>query len=227
MRRKIQVLGWTLIWSGLLIFGYVGWHLFGTDVVNARVQAEAVETIDEDLDEAKESLPQVEEVEDDLGTVVDFYPEESPAEGEAVGLMRVPRVGLEAVVFSGVETETLKMGPGLMPGTPMPGQPGNTVISGHRTTYGRPFFDFDLLVPGDRVEVTTAIGLHVYQVRESFIVEPTDVWVTEDKPGGWLTLTTCNPKFSARERLIISAELVASPNLPYVKVVEERMEQLS
>jgi len=142
-------------------------------------------------------------------------------------VMRVPRVGLEAVVVAGVETETLKMGPGLMPGTPMPGQPGNTVISGHRTTYGRPFFDFDLLVPGDRVEVTTAIGLHVYQVRESFIVEPTDVWVTEDKPGGWLTLTTCNPKFSARERLIISAELVASPNLPYVKVVEERMEQLS
>ena len=119
------------------------------------------------------------------------------------------------------------MGPGHMPGTALPGQPGNAVISGHRTTYGRPFFDFDQLVPGDRIEIETAIGLHVYEVDDSFIVEPTEVWVTEDKPGGWLTLTTCNPKFSARERLIITARLVQGPNLDYVNALEERMQTLS
>jgi sortase A len=114
-----------------------------------------------------------------------------------------------------------------MPGTPVPGQPGNSVISGHRTTYGRPFFDFDQLGPGDRIELETAIGLHVYEVRESFVVEPTDVWVVDDRPGAWLTLTTCNPKFSARERLIITAELVQGPNLVYVESLEGRLDSLS
>ena len=107
-----------------------------------------------------------------------------------------------------------------MPGTPLPGQPGNAVISGHRTTHGRPFHDFDQLVAGDRVEVDTGIGTHVYEVRESFIVAPTDVWVTDSRPGAWLTLTTCNPKYSARERLIVTAELVAGPNVEYVQHLE-------
>ena len=226
-RRWVEVLGWALIWSGVFIFGYVGWQLWGTDVLNARVQSEASDSIDESLDAAREALPPVEEVDGDDGGTVAFLPETAPSEGNQLGLLRVPRVGLEAVMFAGVDSETLKKGPGLMLGTPMPGQPGNSVISGHRTTYGRPFYDFDLLRPGDRIEVETAVGVHVYEVRESFIVEPDDVWVTEDKPGGWLTLTTCNPKFSARERLIISAELVEGPNLEYVRVLEERMEQIA
>lgn len=126
------------------------------------------------------------------------------------------------MVFEGVDTETLRMGPGHMPNTPIPGQPGNAVISGHRTTYGRPFFDLDLLAVGDRIEVETAIGTHVYEVRDTEIVAPTDIWVTDPRPGGWLTLTTCNPKFSARERLIVFAEMVSGPNLEFVKVHKER-----
>ncbi|MGH8872622.1 MAG: sortase [Acidimicrobiia bacterium] len=225
-RRNIQILGWTLIWSGLFIFGYLGWQLFGTDLVNARVQADAEQTVGDRLEQAREALPAPEMVEVDDGEVVEFQPEQAPKEGVAIGLMRVPRVGLEAVVFAGVSSDTLKKGPGLMSGTPMPGQPGNAVISGHRTTYGRPFFDFDQLAPGDLIEVETAIGLHRYEVRDTFIVEPTDVWVTDDRPGGWLTLTTCNPKFSARERLIITAELVEGPNLGYVEDLVGRLERV-
>jgi sortase A len=225
-RRWVEVLGWALIWSGVFVFGYLAWQLFGTDVVNARVQEEATATIDEILDRARDDLPAIEEVEDAQGGTVEFSDESAPGEGRHVGVLRVPRVGLEAVVFSGIDRETLKKGPGLMPGTPMPGQPGNSVISGHRTTYGRPFYNFDLLQPGDRIEIETAIGVHVYEVRDTFIVAPDEVWVAEDKPGGWLTLTTCNPRFSARERLIISAELVEGPNLEYVQVLEDRMEQI-
>jgi sortase A len=103
-----------------------------------------------------------------------------------------------------------------MPWTPVPGQPGNAVVSGHRTTYGAPFFDVDLLEPGDTIEVETVIGRHVYAVRESIIVAPTDVWVTDPRPGAWLTITTCTPRFSARQRLIVFAELVEGPNLAYV-----------
>ena len=86
------------------------------------------------------------------------------------------------------------------------------MISGHRTTYGAPFQELDTLGVGDRIEVDTALGTHVYEVRESLVVRPTEVWVTEPRPGAWLTLTTCNPKFSARQRLVVFAELVEGPN---------------
>jgi len=227
MRRKIQILGWALIWTGLFIFGYLGWQLFGTDLVNERVQAEAADDLLGFFEVERAQLPQVEAVEGEEGPL-EYHPEDVPVEGSEFARLVVPRVGLDdVVVFEGVTRETLARGPGHMPGTPLPGQPGNSVISGHRTTYGRPFFDFDLLRPGDRIEVETAIGTHVYEVRESLIVAPTDVWVTDDKAGGWLTLTTCNPKFSARERLIIFAEMIEGPNLAYIEDLKDRLTGVS
>ncbi len=81
---------------------------------------------------------------------------------------------------------------------------------------------------GDEIVVETALGEHVFEVRESLIVSPTDVWVTNPKRGAWITLTTCHPRFSARERLVIQAELIAGPNLPYAQAqIEEFMEPMS
>ena len=131
--------------------------------------------------------------------------------------MQIPAIDLDWLVFEGVDRATLKKGPGHMPWTPLPGQPGNAVISGHRTTYGAPFFDLDRLKPGDEIIIETALGRHVYEVREVFVVSPTDVWVTDPMRGAWLTLTTCNPKYSARERLIVQAELVEGPNYAYAE----------
>jgi sortase A len=221
VRYRIQVVGWTLIWSGVFIFGYVGWQLFGTDLITARVQAVAEVDLEQTFQEQRESLPPVEEIiRQDGGNVkpvvVRLQPEDYPPEDTGFGAIRIPKLGLDVVVFEGVTPAALKKGPGHIPGTVLPGQPGNAAISGHRTTYGRPFYDLDLLEPGDMIEVETAIGVHIYEVRESFIVFPTDVWVIDQRDGAWLTLTTCNPKFSARERLIISAELVDGPNLDYV-----------
>jgi sortase A len=217
-RRIAQVLGWTLIWAGIFLFGYVGWLVFGTDVVNAQVQEVEASRLEQRFDE--EPPPVVEEVVVEE-TVVERTLEDAPAAGTGFALMRVPKVALEAVVFEGVDTETLQKGPGHIPNTPLPGQPGNSVLSGHRTTYGRPFHDFDLLAAGDRVEIETKIGTHVYEVRDVFIVAPTDVWVTEPRSGAWLTMTTCNPKYSARERLIVIAELVSGPNAEYVSSLDE------
>lgn len=229
MRRNIQIFGWTLIWSSLFIFGYVGWQLIGTDLVNAGVQADAETELTADL--VRRPRPPVEQVDPDeyLGeeaattaTEVSFQSEQAPQPGEELAFLRIPAIGVDAVVFEGVDVETLRKGPGHMPGTPLPGQPGNAVISGHRTTHGRPFFDFDLLAPGDRIEVETAIGTHVYQVRELQIVAPSDVWVIAERGGGWLTMTTCNPKFSARERLIVWAEMVDGPNSEFIELHRQR-----
>jgi sortase A len=230
MRRKIQVLGWTLIWSAVFIFGYLGWQLFGTDLINAGVQAEAEQALVVSLQDRAQDATEEIDVAEYLGeetpeeglAAVEFHPEEAPEPGEELAFLRIPKIDVEEVVFEGVDTETLRKGPGHMPGTPIPGQPGNAVISGHRTTYGRPFFDVDQLEPGDRIEVETAIGTHVYEVRESLIVQPGDVWVTDARPGGWITLTTCNPKFSARERLIVWAEMVSGPNLEFVELHKQR-----
>jgi LPXTG-site transpeptidase (sortase) family protein len=141
--------------------------------------------------------------------------ESTPENGSAFAVIRIPsieRLDDGWAVVEGVELRNLKNGAGHMPHTPLPGLPGNSVISGHRTTYGAPFHEIGDLVPGDVIEVDTAIGTHTYEVREIIIVQPTELWVTEPRDGSWLTLTTCHPKFSARQRLIVFAELVDGPN---------------
>lgn len=235
MRYRIRIAGWTLIWSGLLIFGYLGWQLFGTDWVNQGVQEQASIELEDALEEAAPSTPETIDAAEYLGAeveqppdtpdVVQFFPEEPADVGESFAFLSIPKIGLDDVVmYEGVDRETLQKGPGHMVSTPLPGQPGNSVVSGHRTTYGRPFFDFDQLEAGDRVEVETEVGTHVYEVREILIVAPTDVWVTENRNGGWLTMTTCNPKFSARERLVIQAEMIAGPNLAFIDLSQQKLE---
>ncbi len=90
------------------------------------------------------------------------------------------------------------------------------MISGHRTTYGAPFHELEQLKPGDLIEVETALGVHTYQVTGTEIVSPRDLWVTEDQGGATLTLTTCHPKFSSRQRLVVFAELIDGPNAPVI-----------
>lgn len=218
------------MWSGVLIFGYLGWQVWVTDLLNAGVQAEAVQDL---VERFEDTVPEPEpdhepEPEPAEGPEPpSLWQEEGPDPGEPFALLHIPEIGIdELAVYGGVDPETLKSGPGHMTATPLPGQPGNSVVSGHRTTYGRPFFDFDLLEPGDRVEVTTSIGTHVYEVRELQVVLPTDIWVTDPRPGGWLTLTTCEPKFSARQRLIVFAEMVDGPNFDYISQMEASAAEL-
>jgi sortase A len=133
-----------------------------------------------------------------------------PAPGTAVGLIAIPKIGLSMVVVEGTDTAQLQQGPGHYPGTPLPGEAGNAAIAGHRTTYLHPFYNLDQLVPGDDITVTTLQGVFEYQMTSSEIVDPTDVAVVDDTTTPQLTLTTCNPRFSASQRLVVHAALVAS-----------------
>jgi sortase A len=145
-------------------------------------------------------------------TVPGLVAESPPPAGGALGRIVIPTAGVDAVIVAGIGPEHLAAGPGHMPGTAVPGQPGNSVVSGHRTTHGAPFFGLDRLLPGDPIEVETSIGTHLYRVVEVLVVRPDDVWVTGDAPGGWLTLTTCHPLFQATERLVVFARLDSGPN---------------
>lgn len=222
-------MAWTLIWSGLFITGYLGWQLFVTDLFNRGVQTAAQSDLTVTIGESEPAAEQIDSSDFLGGETPPGFPESvqlvsepQPEPGEAMAFIRIPRIGVDHVVFSGVDLQILKSGPGHMPRTPLPGQPGNTVISGHRTTHGRPFFDLDQLATGDLIEVENQSGIHRYEIREILVVKPTDVWVTRERPGGWLTLTTCNPKFSARERLVVVGEMVGGPNLDYILLQQLR-----
>ncbi|MBW8824773.1 MAG: class E sortase, partial [Acidobacteria bacterium] len=134
-----------------------------------------------------------------------------PPTGAAVAVLRIPKIGLDKAVVEGVGVTDLRKGPGHYPGTPLPGQAGNAAIAGHRTTYGAPFYRLDELAPGDELLVTTRQGSFRYRVDRREIVRPDDVAVVAPTAGSRLTLTTCNPRFSARQRLVVSAALVGDP----------------
>lgn len=136
-----------------------------------------------------------------------------PAVGRPVGTISIPAIGVRQVVVQGTGTAQLREGPGHYPATPMPGQPGNAAIAGHRTTYGAPFFHLDALVRGDAVYVSTVQGRFRYDVVRSFVVAPSDVAVVGPSPVAELTLTTCNPRYSASQRLVVQAVLVG-PTAP-------------
>lgn len=133
-----------------------------------------------------------------------------PATGTALGVLRIPRLGVSTVVAEGDDEGTLKVAIGHLPDTPMPWQEGNSALAAHRDTFFRPLRNIRV---GDELQFI-AVGrraLH-YRVRETMIVEPGDVWVLDATPQPTLTLITCYP-FSfvgnAPQRFVVRAERLA------------------
>ncbi len=156
---------------------------------------------------------------------VDLAPELAdalrPADGDPFARIEIPAIGVDKTMIEGVRRDDLRAGPGHYPETPFPGQAGNSAIAGHRTTYGAPFHDLHLLEPGDEIDVTTIQGTFTYEVMAHeapdggtlghFIVTPQDTWVLNDQGDNRLTLTACHPLRSARQRIIVTAQLVTQP----------------
>ncbi len=140
-------------------------------------------------------------------------------EGDPLTRIQIPTLGVNTIVVEGTTPSALKAGAGHYRSTPLPGQPGNVSIAGHRTTYGRPFNGIDALKPGDKILLTTPIGRFSYVVMKppkaykssypaAFITHPFDWSVTAKTKGSYVTLTSCHPKGSARQRIIVRAKLV-------------------
>jgi len=130
-------------------------------------------------------------------------------DGSALARLEIPAIGIDNIVVAGIGVSDLKAGPGHFPDTPLPGQLGNAAIAGHRTTYGAPFFDVDQLAAGDEMIVTTLEGRYVYEVTNQQIVKPTayEVVATSDPTQASLTLVSCDPKWTARNRIIVTGVL--------------------
>jgi sortase A len=143
------------------------------------------------------------------------YEDRQIQEGDPLTRIKIPKIGVDVVVVEGTTPAALKAGAGHYRGTPLPCEMGNVAIAGHRTTYGKPFNQLDRLSAGDKIQLVTPVGECEYVVTDRspspnpFQVDPGNIAIVANTPGERnLTLTTCHPKGSAKQRLVIRAHLV-------------------
>ncbi|MDQ2728244.1 MAG: sortase [Actinomycetota bacterium] len=199
IRRGVRELGLGLITAGVIILAFVAYQLLGTNLTEAHNQSR--------LKANFLAAP--------AGPLSGGTPSAAAgpsAPSGAIDHLVIPKIGVDTYVVEGVAEADLVNGPGHYSQTVLPGQNGNAAIAGHRTTYGAPFFRLDELSPGDDVDITARGGKQFrYQVTGSMVVSPDDVAVLNPTPDARLTLTTCNPRFSATSRLIVVGKLVGLP----------------
>jgi sortase A len=222
----VGVLGEVLVTLGILLGLFVVWQLWWTDVVADRGQAEIVEELDwawpggqaaaqDPVDEPTEPTEPAEPVQrHDPAPVL-----AEPGHLTTFATLRVPRWGADYVrpISQGTSRADVLdvLGIGHYEGTAMPGAVGNFAVAAHRTTYGKPFNRVAELQTGDPLVVQTEDTWYVYRVTSTEVVTPRDVQVIAPVPNdpgaepttAMMTLTTCHPMFSARERFIVHAEL--------------------
>jgi sortase A len=128
-------------------------------------------------------------------------------EGDAMGRILMPSIGVSEVFVEGTGAGDLRKGPGHYPGTPLPGEHGTVAIAGHRTTYGAPFRNVDELERNDRIELRMPYGRFTYRVERTRIVPPTETSVIARVDHDRLVLSACHPLYSAAKRIIVFARL--------------------
>jgi LPXTG-site transpeptidase (sortase) family protein len=146
----------------------------------------------------------------------DALPEDpyEPTPEVVVGTIEIPKIGLADDLHSGMSLTAINRGPSWWPGTAAPGELGNTVVAGHRTTYGRPFYRLDQLAPGDEVVFTTATGRHVYAVRDVIVVPADWIDVAAQSHAHTAILFACHPIGSAAERIVAKLRLLDADGRP-------------
>lgn len=204
VRGVAGLLGEALVTLGVVLLLFVGWQLWWTDVVSDADSAQVVATMQQEFDDPSSAW---------------VHPDKAMP-GDAFAIVRIPRFGEKFArpLYEGTTSDVLARGIGHYTGTALPGEVGNFAMAGHRTTYGKPFNRIAELRKGDVVLVETRDTWFVYRVSGHQIVPPTQVSVLlpvpdepDAEPGvAVLTMTSCHPEFSARERFVVHAELDAS-----------------
>ena len=184
---------------GVIILLFVVWQLWGTAITQHHSQAQLKNQFQAKVGkvEAKPAfqlVPSTTKIAD-------------PPQGTVMAQIQIPKIDLSQYVVSGTDEDDLAKGPGHYLGTAMPGQAGNVAIAGHRTTHGAPFNRLAELAVGDPIYLTTLSGQRLTYIVSAVpvAVSPSDVTVLNDFGDNRLTLTTCNPEYSAIQRLIVVA----------------------
>jgi sortase A len=204
VRRLLRGTGWTFIGMGSFVLYFLVYQLVGTNAVTSRGQEE----LRDELQREWSAAPAAASREPRKAA-----PRRVPT-GRALAVLDIPKIQLDnKVVVEGVGRGELRKGPGHVPSTVLPGQPGTFGISGHRTTYGAPFYRLNELGKGDTITVVSREAIYTYTVTRTAIVRPTDVQVLDNVRGpdgklkATITLTTCHPRYSARQRLVVFGDL--------------------
>ena len=214
--RVVVRIGAGVLIVGVLLIAFVAYQLWGTGLYEEHAQShlksELAQQLHRPLPTSAASLTGAQRLRlpplqhETALTLPD------PQVNAPVGLMSIPKIGLLDAIVEGVGEAQLEQGPGHYPGTPLPGEPGNVAIAGHRTTYAHPFYNLNELGPGDSIYILTEQGFFHYKVTNSQIVAPTDVGVLASVANqSTLTLTTCNPRYSAATRLVVTANFDPGP----------------
>jgi sortase A len=207
----LRILGKFLISVGMGVLMFVGWTLWGTGFYTRGVQSDLRQ-------EFHDAIPAIPQKGDKVGQPPKGY---DPGAGRPVFLLKIPAIKLDRVVVEGVGIEDLKKGPGHYPacrrGFPKPlctefdevwpGEEGRVVVSGHRTTYEAPFWDLDKLRRGDEIITKTKWGTFTYTIFKKETVPPDSAAIVVPGNNSEIVLTTCNPKFSASERLVVFGKM--------------------
>ncbi len=215
VREVISLIGRAMISLGLILLLFVAYQLWGTNYFEARSQNKLENQFElalKDKSKTTNTTPGEAPVAQDI---------DLPITGDAIASIKIDKIGLNHIVIAGTDKRNLQKGPGHYQNTPLPGQFGNSAIAGHRTTYGAPFNRVDELDVGDKIIIKTLYGTFTYEInKKPFIVKPTNVSVIEptkdpsdptgEKNLATLTLTSCHPKYSAAQRIIVQATLVTN-----------------
>ena len=194
--RGLRIAGLVLIGIALVLGGYVWWLLWGTGLTTRAAQQDLRPRF-----EASVGTRDVREAPSRERVV--------KVPGGAIAILKIPKIDVDMVVVEGTDTESLKRGPGHYTQTAYPWEDtGRVGIAGHRTTYGAPFWSLNELREGDRIVLATEYGTFEYRVSRTLIIAPSNGAVLEPTNQPTLVLTTCNPRFSAAERLVVFAQRV-------------------
>jgi sortase A len=194
-RRVVRVAQVILIAAGILALGYCAFNWVGAKLF----QAESARRFAAAL--RARNVPPI-----PPPRAVVPAPRATPVEGELVGRLEIPRLGLSAMVVEGVSSGDLRRAAGHVPGTAFPWQPGNVAVAGHRDTFFRCLRSIQL---DDVVTLTTLAGEYHYRVVSTEVVTPADVHVLAPTGQDTLTLVTCFPFYfvgAAPRRFIVHAK---------------------
>lgn len=214
----VGAIGRFMMRAGIVILLFVAYQLWGTGLSTARAQDHLTKEFDTQIAEFAPTSAAT------TPSAVVTAPADLPIPelGDPIARITMKTIDSDFIMVQGVDLKWLQQGPGHFPQTPLPGQPGNAAVAGHRTTYKAPFNRIDELQPGDVITVQTLQGTFTYKVDAHsnpndgttsghIIVSPNDLSILDQNVGNRLTLMACHPKFTASQRIVVTATLTSTP----------------